>query len=39
VLSSTLPAGKADAHTIEFNVPVPPNGQTILRYRVAVDWS
>ena len=39
VLSSTLPAVKADAHTIEFNVPVPPNGQTVLRYRVAVDWS
>jgi hypothetical protein len=39
VLSSTHPPVKADAHTIEFTVPLPAGGETVLRYRVAVDWS
>ncbi len=38
VLDSSLPHVKRDAHTIEFEVPVPANGETVLTYRVAVDW-
>lgn len=37
VLSSTHAWLKADAHTIEFNVPVAPNTESVLRYRVALD--
>ena len=39
ILTSSHPPTKADAHTIEFSVPVPKNGEAVLSYRVAVDWS
>ena len=39
VLSSSHPWAKADAHTIEFSVTVAANAESVLRYRVAVDWS
>ena len=39
VLTETHPHTKRDAHTIEFSVPVPPGGESVLRYRVAVDWN
>ena len=38
VLTSTHTAVKRDAHTIEFSVPVAKDGESVLRYRVAVDW-
>jgi hypothetical protein len=37
VLSSSYPWLKADAHTIEFNVPVAAGAESVLRYRVALD--
>jgi hypothetical protein len=37
VLTSTYPWTKADAHTIEFSVPVAANAESILRYRVSLD--
>jgi hypothetical protein len=38
VLTSSLPAKKVDAGTLEFSVPVPRDGEAVLEYRVAVDW-
>lgn len=38
VLTSTHPPRKLDAGTLEFSVPVPREGETVLEYRVAVDW-
>ena len=39
LLSQTHPHLKKDAHTIEFAVPVAPDSESVLRYRVAVDWN
>jgi hypothetical protein len=36
VMESSVPARKADAQTLAFDVPVPAKGQTVLRYRVRV---
>jgi hypothetical protein len=36
VTESSVPARKADAQTLAFDVPVPAKGQTVLRYRVRV---
>ena len=38
VLSETHTHTKREAHTIEFSVPVAAGGESVLRYRVAVDW-
>jgi hypothetical protein len=38
VLTSSHPPKKVDAGTLEFSVPVARDGQTVLEYRVAVDW-
>ena len=39
LITGTHPHVKRDAHTIEFSVAVPASGETVLRYRVAVDWN
>lgn len=38
MLSSTFPAKKTEAFAAQFNVPVKPNGESVLRYRVRVNW-
>jgi hypothetical protein len=38
MLSSTHPSTKTDAWAARFNVTVPPNGETLLSYRVRVRW-
>lgn len=38
ILSSTHTAQKTDAWAARFAVPVPANGETVLRYRVRVRW-
>jgi hypothetical protein len=38
VLSSTFPAQRRDAATLEFEVPVARDAEAVLRYRVAIDW-
>ena len=37
LLESAPPGRKADAHTLEFDLPVPPGGSASVAYRVAVD--
>ncbi len=36
VVESSVPSEKLDARTLAFQVPVPANGETVLRYRVKV---
>lgn len=36
VVESSVPSEKVDARTLAFTVPVPANGETVLRYRVKV---
>jgi hypothetical protein len=38
MLSSTYPAKKTEAFAAQFEVPVKPNGESVLRYRVRVHW-
>ena len=38
ILSSTYPAKKTEAFAAQFEVPVKPNGESVLRYRVRVHW-
>jgi hypothetical protein len=38
MLSSTFPAKKTEAFAAQFNVPVKPNGESVLKYRVRVHW-
>jgi hypothetical protein len=38
ILSSTFPAKKTDAFAAQFNVPVKPNGESVLKYRIRVHW-
>ncbi len=38
VLTSTHPAQRKDAATLEFSVPVARDAEAVLRYRVAIDW-
>jgi hypothetical protein len=38
MLSSTYPATKTAAFAAQFNVPVKPNGESVLTYRVRVKW-
>lgn len=38
MLSSTYPAKKTAAFAAQFNVPVKPNGESVLKYRVRVHW-
>ena len=38
VLSSTFPAQRRDAATLEFEVPVARDAEAVLRYRVTIDW-
>jgi hypothetical protein len=38
MLSSTFPAKKTAAFAAQFNVPVKPNGDAVLTYRVRVHW-
>jgi hypothetical protein len=35
-MESSVPARKADAGTLAFDVPVPAGGEAVLRYRVRV---
>jgi len=38
MLDSTFPAKKTEAFAAQFNVPVKPNGESVLKYRVRVKW-
>jgi hypothetical protein len=38
ILSSTFPAKKTDAFAAQFNVPVKPNAESVLKYRIRVHW-
>ena len=38
IASSSLPYAKIDAHTVEFRVPVPADGETVLTYVVNYWW-
>jgi hypothetical protein len=38
MLSSTFEATKTAAFAAQFNVPVKPNGESVLKYRVRVHW-
>lgn len=38
ILSSTVPAKKTAAFAAQFNVPVKPNGESVLSYRIRVHW-
>jgi len=38
MLSSTFAAKKTEAFAAQFNVPVKPNGESVLKYRVRVHW-
>ena len=38
ILSSTYEAKKTAAFAAQFNVPVRPNGESVLRYRIRVKW-
>jgi hypothetical protein len=38
MLSSTYPAKKTAAFAAQFQVPVKPNGESVLKYRVRVRW-
>jgi hypothetical protein len=38
ILSSTYPATKTAAFAAQFNVPVKPNGESVLTYRIRVHW-
>jgi hypothetical protein len=38
ILSSTFPAKKTEAFAAQFEVPIKPNGESVLRYRVRVQW-
>jgi hypothetical protein len=38
MLSSTFPAKKTAAFAAQFNVPVKPNGESVLKYRVRTHW-
>ncbi len=38
ILTSTFPAKKTDAFAAQFNVPVKPNGESVLKYRIRVHW-
>jgi hypothetical protein len=38
ILSSTFPAQKTAAFAAQFNVPVKPNGESVLTYRFRVHW-
>lgn len=38
IASSSLPYEKIDSHTVEFRVPVPADGETVLTYTVNYRW-
>jgi hypothetical protein len=38
VLNATFPAKKTEAFAAQFNVPVKPNGESVLKYRIRVHW-
>jgi hypothetical protein len=38
ILSSTFPAKKTDAFAAQFNVPVKPSAESVLKYRIRVHW-
>ncbi len=38
ILNSTYPAKKTEAFAAQFNVPVKPNGESVLKYRIRVHW-
>jgi hypothetical protein len=38
ILNSTYPAKKTEAFAAQFNVPVKPNGESLLKYRIRVRW-
>jgi hypothetical protein len=38
ILSSTFPAKKTAAFAAQFNVPVQPNAEAVLKYRIRVHW-
>ena len=38
ILNSTYPAKKTEAFAAQFNVPVKPNGESVLKYRSRVHW-
>jgi hypothetical protein len=38
ILSSTFPAKKTAAFAAQFNVPVQPNAESVLKYRIRVHW-
>ena len=38
IASSSLPHEKIDSHTVEFRVPVPADGETVLTYTVNYRW-
>jgi hypothetical protein len=38
ILNSTYPAKKTEAFAAQFNVPVKPNGESVLKYRIRVKW-
>src|SRR5271165_896681 len=38
ILSSSYDAKKTDAFAAQFNVPVKPNGESVLKYRIRVKW-
>jgi len=38
MLSSTFPAKKTAAFAAQFDVPVKPNGESVLKYRIRVHW-
>jgi len=38
ILSSSYPAKKTEAFAAQFKVPVKPNGESVLKYRIRVHW-
>jgi hypothetical protein len=38
MLNSTFPPNKTAAFAAQFNVPVKPNGESVLKYRIRVHW-
>lgn len=38
MLSSTFPSKKTEAFAAQFEVPVKPNGESVLKYRIRVRW-
>jgi hypothetical protein len=38
ILNSTYPAKKTEAFAAQLNVPVKPNGESVLKYRIRVKW-